>query len=205
MKYQEILTQNEIQKLINTCEIVFKRESQIKQFKLIINTFINTGMRDSELVNAKPIWLAMKDDNVGLIRIQNNEYPKKFIPKYLSAREVPIHPDLYCQLKEHIGSREGGYIFRSQNKKDFYRYNKKTVINAINKVSKEAFNKTIGTHIFRRTYASYLYSQFKDVTEIQKLMGHGKPEVTWKYIQKIPTRGNYGEIINMDIFKYNLN
>ena len=205
MKYQEILTQDEIQQLINACLIVFKKEKTSKKFQLIIKTFITTGMRDSELTNSTVSWLVPpKNNTTALIRIQKNEYPVKFIPKYLSEREVPITNELYSDLINVIGSRKGGFIFRSQNPKNRNRHNKRSIINGINSISKEIFKKTIGTHIFRRTFASYIYSKFKDIIQVQKLMGHVKPEITWRYIKQIPTRENYNEIINLDIFKYKL-
>lgn len=205
MKYQEILTQDEIQQLIDTCQVVFKKESTIRKFQLIIKTFITTGMRDSELINSTVSWIIPpKNKSTALVRIQSNDYPVKFTPKYISEREVPITSELYFDLTNYIGSRKGGFIFRSQNARDKNRYNKRAIINGINSISKEIFNKTIGTHIFRRTFASYIYSNFKDVVQVQKLMGHGKPEVTWRYIKHIPTRENYNKIIDLDIFKYSL-
>lgn len=205
MKYQEILTQDEIQQLIDACPEVFKKEVTIQKYQLIIKAFITTGMRDSELINSTVSWIIPpKNNTTTLLRIQKNEYPVKFTPKYISEREVPITAELFSDLTDFIGSRKGGFIFRSQNPKNRNRYNKRTIINGINSISKEVFNKTIGTHIFRRTFASYIYSNFKDVIQVQKLMGHGKPEVTWRYIKQIPTRENYNEIIDLDIFKYTL-
>jgi integrase len=194
MKYRKVLTRQEIQKLINHVENVYTYKRQIKQYKLIISTFINTGMRVSELINAKPTWIVPNGGDDTIIRIQSNKYPMKFTPKYVSEREVPISERLAEKLQEHIGNRKGGYIFRSTQSKNHYRLNKKTIINGINKISKSLFGETIGSHVFRATYASHIYSKFKDIIRVQKLLGHAKPEITWGYIRKIPTREKYSEI-----------
>lgn len=196
MKYRKILTRQEIQNLINHVENVYTYERQIKQYKLIISTFINTGMRVSELINAKPTWI-VPNGNETIFRIQSNKYPMKFTPKYVSEREVPISEKLIKKLREHIGNRKGGYIFRSTHSKNHYRLNKKTIINGINKISKDLFGETIGSHVFRATYASHIYSKFKDIIRVQKLLGHAKPEITWGYIRKIPTRESYSEITQL--------
>ena len=198
-KYQEVLTQEEIQELINGCN---GRKS--RDLKLIIKTFVNTGMRDSELINFKVNWILDSEnkDYPGLIRIQSNDYPIKFTPKYVSEREIPINSALLEELKRFTGTRKGGYVFRSQKKSNQYRFNRNSIINKINFLSKNILNRTIGTHIFRRTFASYIYSEIRDITVVQKLMGHASPAITWRYIQKIPTRERYNEIINLNIFIY---
>ena len=62
----------------------FKKEDTVKKFQLMIKTFITTGMRDSELTNATVSWiLPPKNNTTALVRIQANEYPVKFTPKYL--------------------------------------------------------------------------------------------------------------------------
>lgn len=204
MKYRKILTQQEIQKLLDHVAKVYSYPNRIEQYRLIILTFINTGMRDSELVNAKPTWIVADNKPTPIIRIQSNRYPMKFTPKYVSEREIPISEDFLERLNKFIGNRKGGYVFRSTQSKNHYRLNKRSVINGINKISKSLFGETIGTHIFRATFASYIYSKFKNITRVQKLLGHENPRITWDYINTIPTRENYPEITKMNIFKYKI-
>ena len=40
----------------------------------------------------------------------------------------------------------------------------------------------IGTHTMRKTFGYHLYQQTKDITLVQKVLGHSSPEITLVYI-----------------------
>lgn len=162
---------------------------------------IRTGMRVSELVNMKIDWI---NYIAGEIHIKKTDKPVKFEPKYCSERPIPIDDDLLEDLKDFIGERRGGYIFRSRKKSNFYRYETKSIINKFNKLGMEVIGETIGTHIFRRTFCSRLLSQGTLITTISTLMGHKSLDTTWKYIRHIPNYAEYEKVKKSEFMKIKL-
>ena len=169
--------------------------------KLMFLVFINTGMRVSELTNMLITWI---NYDAGEIRIRKNDKPTDFEPKYCSERSIPLDINILKDLKQFIGSRKGGYVFKSNSKKDFHRYKTRSIINKFNDLSKELLGETIGTHIFRRTFCSHLLSQEVLITTISTLMGHKDIATTWRYIQHIPNYAEYEKVRNLDFKKFKI-
>ena len=92
------------------------------------------------------------------------------------------------------------YLFKSRKSSNHYRYNKDSIIKKINKISREIVGKKTGTHIFRRTYASYLLNNGTDLVTIQKLLGHADIKTTFLYLKNIPDRRNYDKVRNVFLF-----
>jgi len=157
---------------------------------------LKLGLRVSELINFQTDWINFKD---AIVNIQTNQKPIKWIPKYLSIREVPISENLLIELKQFIGNRKHGYVFKSRKSKNNNRYAEQSIIRIINRISKEISGKTIGTHVFRRSYASYLYNNGYDLVQIKKLLGHSDIKTTFLYLKDIPNRKDYEKIRNMEI------
>lgn len=156
------------------------------------------GMRVSELVNFKIEWITSRDR---MIHIQENQKPNSWEPKYCSIRELPVPENLLIELKQFIGNRKTGYVFRSRKKAESSRYKETSVIHKINRITKETFGKNLGTHVFRRTYASFLLNEGHDLVQIKQRLGHSDIKTTYLYLQDIPDRREYDKTRNMEIMK----
>ena len=182
---------------ISQVEAFIKNASSFQE-ELMIKCMVKMGMRVSELTNFKIEWINFQDK---MIRIQKNNTPFKWEPKYCSERELPIPENLVLDLKKFINNRKTGYVFKSRKKSKSYKYNEESIIRKINTISKKVFGKNLGTHIFRRTYASYLNSTGHDIVKISKRLGHGDLKTTFLYLQDIPDRSDYDKTRDMEIMK----
>lgn len=154
------------------------------------------GIRVSEVVNFKIEWINSKDK---MVHLQKNQKPNIWEPKYCSVRELPIPENLLIELNQFIGNRKTGYVFRSRKKSESYRYKESSIIHKINNITRKTFGKNLGTHIFRRTYASYLLNEGHDLVQIMKRLGHSDIKTTFLYLQDIPDRSDYDKTRNMEI------
>ncbi|MFX1503463.1 MAG: tyrosine-type recombinase/integrase [Promethearchaeota archaeon] len=183
MSQKKVLSRSEENRLIES--------APNNQTKLLIETMLKTGMRVSEICNFKIEWINFEDNQ---ILIQKNTDPIEFDPKYGSGRELPISPMLSINLNQLIGKRKKGYVFRSQRKEYPQRYEPISIINKINSLCKKIFGKPLGSHIFRRTYASNLLYSGVNIKTIQKLLGHKHLTTTLVYLKDIPKRDDYDQI-----------
>lgn len=187
-KQKEVLTISQIRDFID--------KSVSIQDKLMIKCMLKCGLRVSEVVNFTIEWINFKDN---IIRIRSNIKPIKWEPKYCSERELPIPESLSIELKQFIGNRKKGYVFKSRKKSNYNRYNTDSIIHKINRLSREIIGHNTGTHIFRRTYASYLVSNKIDIVVISRYMGHSDVKHTFDYLKSIPDRSGYDEVRGIDI------
>ena len=191
VKQKKVLT-------INQCDKFIKKASTTQE-KLMIRMMLKCGLRVSELINCQISWINYEDQ---LLYIQENEKPSKWAPKRDSVREVPIPEGLLTELKQFLGNRKKGYLFKSRKKgSNHYRYSKDSIIRKINKIAKEIFGKNTGTHIFRRTYASNLLNDGIPLTNIKKKLGHSNVKTTLLYLKNLPDRTHDDKIRNMEIMK----
>lgn len=190
VKQKNALTVNQIEQLIKNANTI--------QEKLIIKCLLKMGMRVSELVNFKVQWIDFKDN---VVRIQSNNRPLSWEPKYCSEREIPVPENLIIELKQFLGNRKTGYVFKSRKSSNYGRYNESSIIHKINKITKKIFGKKLATHIFRRTYASFLLNEGHDLIQIKKRLGHSDIKTTFLYLQDIPDRRKYDKTRNMEIMK----
>jgi len=156
------------------------------------------GLRVSEVINLKISWI---DWGENIIRVQKNLKPLLWSPKQSSERELPIVEDFALELKQFLGNRKSGYVFRSRKKSNNHRYNKESIIKKINELTKPIFGKTTGSHIFRKTYASHLLNEHIPVGEIKKYLGHSDIKTTFIYLESIPNRHTHERVRNIPIMK----
>lgn len=191
VKQKQVLTYNQCEKFIENAHTI--------QEKVMIRLFLKCGLRVSELVNSKIPWINFDDK---LLYIQENKKPTYWMPKRDSIRELPIPDELLIELKQFIGNRKKGYLFRSRKKKGTYgRYNEDSVIRKINRIAIKVLGNTTGSHIFRRTYASNLLAEGIPLTNISKKLGHSDIRTTLLYLKDIPDRSADDKIRNMKIMK----
>lgn len=204
-KQKEVLTHKQLEMLIENADSF--------ETQLIIITMVKTGMRVGELVNFKINWIIPG----GLsIRIQSNKKPLAWEPKtQTSIRSIPIDEVLLKSLERHIGKRKKGYVFQSQKKRardesnnivrTFRKYNTRTINRRINDLSEKVFDKQIGTHIFRHTYASDLFREKGlDVNDMQKLLGHSSNKTTLLYLQSLPGFSSWDKVRQSRLMKLDL-
>jgi len=190
VKQKVALTISQIEELIKNANTI--------QEKLMIKCMLKMGMRVSELVNFKVQWINYKDKTV---HIQANQKPILWEPKYCSIREIPVSEELIIELKQFLGNRKTRYVFKSRKEAEFHRYKETSVIHKINRITKKTFGKNLGTHIFRRTYASFLLNEGHDLIQIRERLGHSDIKTTFLYLQDIPDRSNYDKTRNMEIIE----
>lgn len=188
VKQKTILTKNQMEEFIKNAKTI--------QEKLMIKCMLKLGFRVSELVNFKIEWINFIDK---IVNIQLNHKPISWHPKYLSIREIPIPENLLIELNQFIGNKKKGYIFKSRKRSNHYRFNTDSIIRKINRISKKVLERNTGTHVFRRTYASYLSNSGHDLVQISKLLGHSDVKTTFLYLKDIPDRKNYDKTRNMEI------
>ena len=116
---------------------------------------------------------------------------ESFKTKTLSSnRIIPITNSLAKVLKSYLGNKKNGYVFESNKKGSIL---KNSVIGFVNKFANlcnslpvgQNGKKNIGTHILRRTYASYLINNGITIDKIAGLLGHKSIQTTMKYLFEI--------------------
>ncbi|UYP48128.1 Tyrosine recombinase XerC [Candidatus Lokiarchaeum ossiferum] len=160
---------------------------------LMIKTQLELGLRVNELVN---MGIEQINFNQRLIIINSREgskYLKAFKTKTKSSnRIIPLGYKLAKELKAYIGNRKTGYVFVSNKGGGFI---KNSVIDFINKYSNlcvslpvnQKGNKNIGSHILRRTFASYIINNGITIDKLSKVLGHASIRTTMLYLFDITT------------------
>jgi len=138
--------------------------------KLIIPTFIYTGLRISELINLR--WKDV-DFRQRQIVIQSHD---DFQPKDYEARAIPLHDDLFNIL--YPIKKENGIIFTNG---DSERYSISVVEKKLQKLTQEAGISNCSPHTLRHTYASHLVMAGVDLVTVKELLGHSTITTTMIY------------------------
>lgn len=160
-------------RFLSEAEIKTLLESSDEWLYPIFYTFLNTGMRKSELLN-----LEWSDVDFGrkkiTIRVKDNWQPKT------SEREIPINNGLLELLQKHKeNTKKGVYVFHNV-KGD--RIGKSTLRKRLMVLTKKCgFPDVTKLHSLRHTFASHLVMKGVDLPTVKKLMGHSKIETTMIY------------------------
>ncbi|MFC1592559.1 tyrosine-type recombinase/integrase [Candidatus Omnitrophota bacterium] len=138
----------------------------------IFYTFLNSGMRKSELENLE--WSDVDFERRKIkIRIKENWRPKT------TEREIPINDGLFNLLKQHKEkAKKGPYIFHKKGKKIEPNYLRKKLLAITKKCGLDHITKI---HSLRHTFASHLVMSGVDLPTVKKLMGHSDIETTMIY------------------------
>ena len=139
----------------------------------IFYTFLNTGLRKSELENLE--WSDIDFNRKKLkVTIKDNWSPKT------NEREIPINEGLYALLeKQKQKTGKSGYVFPGEDGKMIFRNRLLRRIKTLAKRLKMGDN--IGIHTLRHTFASHLVMKGVDLATIKQLMGHSDIETTMIY------------------------
>jgi len=169
---------------------------------LMALTWFSTGLRVSEMCNFTIDWI---EKGIGFhIHIKQNKSPFVFKPKYGSTRRIPIKKDLFNKLNKYLGGRTKGYVFKPQTSKPYARFHDKSLIYLFNIyfVKTPSIGRNLGTHTFRRTFASQLDVSKPPVplAKISYYLGHKDVATTVGYLKQI-TDDEHNELLGADYIK----
>ena len=168
-KIPEILNIDEQKMLL---KVFNKRYFNSRRNRCMINLFLNTGLRLSEMLDLK--W---KDINLmtGQLKIIDG--------KGGNDRIIWINDDMLqeaCNWREDQFENLGkvDYVFSTREGK---RLKDRDIREMLYKYSEKALNKRISPHTLRHTYATDLYRATKDIRLVQKALGHADLSTTMIY------------------------
>jgi len=137
----------------------------------IFYTFLNTGMRKSELEHLewKDIDFNRRKIKIG---IKVNWRPKT------TEREIPINDSLLEVLKNHKATKQGQLVFHRDGQPIEPNSLRKKLMGITKKCG---FPDVTKLHTLRHTFASYLVMNGVDLPTVKKLMGHSNIDTTMIY------------------------
>lgn len=139
----------------------------------IFCTFLNTGMRKSELENLE--WQDVDFDRRKIkIRVKDNWRPKT------TERKIPINDGLLDLLKKHYEQKQvNGWVFhRKDNSKIEPNWLRKQLMQITKKCGMSDITKI---HSLRHTFASWLVMNGVDLATVKTLLGHSNIATTMIY------------------------
>lgn len=162
------------------------------------------GLRAKEVVN---LLITDIDLTNNQLWVRNHDADPNCTPKVKafkcktegSNNILPIPANLAKILKRFIKNlnRKKGYVFVSRKNGPFGVTSYIDLINDYASQCKSIPNKTIGSHILRVTYASYLYSNNIEIGIISKLLRHKSLKTTIGYLAEIFDMNRYENVVNI--------
>ena len=164
-------------------------QSQSPRDYLLFVLGINSGLRISDILKLKAGDL--RNQTHFIIRMQKTGKPLK----------IKIQPTLLKEINNYIKDKsDDEFLFKSQkgDNQPIQRIHAWRILN--NAANKVGIKGEIGTHSLRKTFGYFMYEYCgKDITIVQKLLGHTSPQHTLRYIGIL--QDDLDEII--DNFDYN--
>lgn len=159
-KVLRFLSKEDISKILSNCH---------GQIQDIIFTFLNTGLRRSELVNLK--W---EDVNFKSCQIAVKE-TKSYKPRFIPVNE---------QLLKVLGKRKKGrgYVFTTKDGRPMLN----NLLRRIKEIYRKAGIENANIHTFRHTFASHLIMAGVDLATVKELLGHSDIKTTMIYSHLAP-------------------
>ncbi len=172
----ELLTAVELDKLISSAYI----RKPVKG--LMVRTLLLTGARVNEFVNLKAADFNFEECEI-FIRIAKGG----------KSRTVPILKSLARELQQHRGKRKVGYLFETQDARQFSVRRVQQIIKEVAKAAK--IEKRVYPHLLRHQVATYLINNGMPENHLQKFLGHEEPSTTQLYAQLAigPVKKSYNE------------
>ncbi len=139
----------------------------------IFFTFLNTGMRKSELENLE--WSDIDFNRRKIqIKVKDDWSPKT------NEREIPINEELYKVLLKQKQSANGSkYAFPDLDGDKIFQNKLRKKLMTLTK--KCGFPEITQVHALRHTFASHLVMKGVDLATVKKLMGHSDIDTTMIY------------------------
>ena len=158
---ERYLSQNEVNQLI-----VALRQSENPDLLHIITGLLLTGLRKSELLNARWEWI-------------NFQSAFLTIPMTKQGRphRLPLTPELLDFFRGLQSKDKSPYLFPS--KKTGLPY--KSIFQSWNTARKAAHMPELRIHDLRHSFASFLVNSGRSLYEVQRLLGHTSSKTTQRY------------------------
>jgi len=138
----------------------------------IFYTFLNTGMRKSELLNLG--WKDIDFERRKIkIRVKDDWHPKT------DEREIPMNDKLFELLTKHKDTKKGSYVFHAGDGNQIESNKLRKLLMRL--TEKSGFGDVTKIHTLRHTFASHLVMKGVDLPTVMKLMGHSDIETTMIY------------------------
>jgi integrase/recombinase XerC len=142
--------------------------------RLIIETFYNTGIRISELINLK------------ISDIDFSQQAFKVLGKRNKERILPLSPDFSETLEKYTGLREStfggsqpGWLFLTGKGEKLY---PRLVYRIVTKfLSMVTTSDKKSPHVLRHTFATHMLNKGADLNAIKELLGHANLSATEVY------------------------
>ena len=170
VKDMQYLDMSEALVVAKVCE---KENRNPLRKKAMFITFVNTGMRVSELSKLK-----ISDIQDGWISV-NNAKCNKF-------RKIPLHPSVKQAIDDYVKHERVSscpYLFVNQMGNPLTVTNVNRDLNSI--LSHTNINKHISAHRLRDSFATIQYANGSDIKSIQETLGHQTIQMTLHYVQKV--------------------
>ena len=162
-KLPEVLTENEIKRLISSVNL----DSEFGQRnKTIIEVLYGTGIRVSELIELKLSNIFFKEN---ILKVTGKGNKERFVPLGKIAL-IEIKKYLNDRDKLKINSIFSDILFLNRYGRQLTR---SMIFKVINDSSKNAgIDKKISPHTLRHSYATHLLKNGADLRTIQLILGH---------------------------------
>ncbi len=137
---------------------------------LLIKTLFQSGARVSEFVGLRVDDLFFDEQ---MLLIEKGKGGK--------SRYVPILAELSQELRTHLGRRKTGFLFETNRNSA---YSPRRVQQVVKDVAERAgITKRVYPHLLRHSVATTLLERGMPIDQIQKFLGHSKPETTQIYAE----------------------
>lgn len=140
-------------------------------------TFLQTGMREGELVNLE--WNDI-DFERRMAHVQVKEF---WQPKTSEPRSIPMSSFLYETLRQHRRQCSPGvkWVFSAKSGQQV-----RHLLREFKALCHRLGIEGVTLHTMRHTFASHLIMRGVDIRTVQKLMGHKSIDMTMRYAHLAP-------------------
>lgn len=137
---------------------------------LLIKTLFQTGARVSEFANIKVEHFFFDELMILLDKGKGGK-----------SRYVPILRELAQELRTHLGGRATGHLFETNRNLPYSPRRIQQIVKAAAEGAK--IKKRVYPHLLRHSVATTLLERGMPIDQIQKFLGHSKPETTQVYAE----------------------
>ena len=172
-KLPDVLTQNEIIKLIDSVDL---SKDEGERNKAILETLYGCGLRVSELVNLKISDLHFKE---GIILITGKGNKQRLVPVGIPAEKQITTYLTQVRPTQQVMKKDSDILFLNRRGSKLSRQMIFYIIK--NQVEKTGIRKNISPHSFRHSFATHLVQNGADLRTVQELLGHASITTTEIY------------------------
>lgn len=140
----------------------------------VLELLFATGMRVSELCS---ITCDNLDLHTQVVRIRGKGNKERQI--YLASPQVIAIVTRYASIRQTIQSKEP-YFFLNRDKRRLSEQSVRRMINHYTERANQTGHYT--PHMFRHSFATYLWDQCGDVYEVKEILGHSSIKTTERYV-----------------------